>query len=79
MAVATSLMWISNLVVSLTFLSMAEELGSSATVAAYAAVCAFGLVFVYASVPVGARGGAGQGNARDSLFILYNERSTELA
>ena len=51
MAVATSLMWVSNLVVSLTFLSMAHELGQEATFGVYAGVCAFGLLFVYATVP----------------------------
>jgi MFS family permease len=51
MALGTNIMWVSNLVVSLTFLSMATTLGSMETFASYAAVCAFGLCFVYVAVP----------------------------
>ena len=51
MGIATFVNWVCNYLVSLTFLTLLESLGSSATFWLYGAVCIGGLWFVFKQVP----------------------------
>ena len=51
MSVATIALWVSNIVVALTFLSMIERFGNTATFWLYGLICAAAWVFVYLLVP----------------------------
>jgi sugar porter (SP) family MFS transporter len=50
-AVSTATVWFCNFLVSLVFLPLVAAVGQGPTFWIFAAVCAFGLVFVYRSVP----------------------------
>lgn len=51
MSLATTVNWLSNLVVALTFLSLLDALGESMTFWLYAAICVLSIVFVVTKVP----------------------------
>ena len=51
MSFATMVNWASNLLVALTFLTLLDTLGESATFWLYAGICVLAIVFVYTKVP----------------------------
>jgi len=51
MSFATMVNWASNLLVALTFLTLLDTLGESATFWLYAGICILAIVFVYSKVP----------------------------
>ena len=51
MSVAASSLWILNMAVTLTFLSLLETVGSPGTFLLFSAICAVALVFAYRTVP----------------------------
>lgn len=50
-SIATMTNWVSNLVVSMTFLTMADNLGQPVTFGVYAGLCVLGLIFIVLFVP----------------------------
>ena len=50
-SIATMTNWLANLVVSMTFLTMADDLGQPITFGVYAGLCLFGLIFIALFVP----------------------------
>jgi sugar transport protein len=70
--VATTANWASNLVVSLTFLSLIEGLGTSTTFLVYGAVTVLAIVFRYRLVP------ETKGHTLEELDLLI-DRPQEIA
>lgn len=50
-SIATMTNWVCNLVVSMTFLTMADDLGQPVTFGVYAVLCLLGLIFIVLFVP----------------------------
>jgi len=51
MSLATAIQWLANFVVSITFLSMLNQLGSSVTFYCFATVCFLAILFTYRFIP----------------------------
>jgi len=51
MSFVTSIQWLANFIISLSFLSMLEHLGNQITFLCYAAVCFISFIFAYYVVP----------------------------